>query len=68
MRWNDLRRWKLAESELDGPFYGMNMMATSKDEFYVRTQYQVRKFISYWWPVPQDDIDRNPNLRQLPGW
>lgn len=68
LRWNDLRRWKLAESVLDGPFYGMNMMATTRDDFYVRTKYQERKFLSYWWPVPQDDIDRNPNLRQLPGW
>ncbi len=68
LSWNDLRRWNLAEEVLDGPFYGMNMMASTKDEFYKRTQYQVRKHISYWWPVPQDDIDRNTNLRQLPGW
>lgn len=68
LSWNDLRRWKLAEEVLSGPFYGMNMMATTKEDYYVRTQYQVRKFLSYWWPVPQDDIDRNPNLRQLPGW
>lgn len=66
--WNDLRRWKLAESILNGPFYGMNMMAKNRDEYYVRTKYQERKFLSYWWPVPQDDIDRNLNLRQLPGW
>ena len=68
LSWQDLRRWKLAEEELNGPFYGMNMDAGTKEEFYVRTEYQVRVFRSYWWPVPQDDIDRNPNLRQLPGW
>ncbi len=70
MSWNDLRRWLLAETELNGPFYGMNMDASEdeRDKFYTRTPYQVRKFISYWWPIPQDDIDRNPNLRQLPGW
>lgn len=68
LSWQDLRRWKLAETELNGPFYGMNMYATTRDEFYVRTSYQTRVFKSYWWPVPQDDIDRNPNLRQLPGW
>lgn len=66
--WNDLRRWKLAETELDGPFYGMNMDASTAEEFYKRTYYQTRVFKSYWWPVPQDDMDRNPNLRQLPGW
>ena len=68
LSWQDLRRWKLAETELDGQFYGMNMLATTPEEFYVRTSYQTRVFKSYWWPVPQDDIDRNPNLRQLPGW
>ena len=46
----------------------MNMDAGTPEEFYVRTYYQTRVFKSYWWPVPQDDIDRNPNLRQLPGW
>ena len=68
LSWQDLRRWKLAETELDGPFYGMNMDAGTRETFYVRTKYQDRVFKSYWWPVPQDDIDRNPNLRQLPGW
>ncbi len=68
LSWNDLRRWKLAEDVLDGQFYGMNMMAKTREEYYVRTPYQKRKFLSYWWPVPQDDIDRNLNLRQLPGW
>ncbi len=68
LSWQDLRRWKLAETELNGPFYGMNMDAGTREEFYVRTEYQRRVFKSYWWPVPQDDIDRNPNLRQLPGW
>ena len=70
IRWNDLRRWKEAEDVLDGPFFGMNLMAEKKDkeDYYKRVDLQDRKFISYWWPVPQDDIDRNPNLRQLPGW
>lgn len=69
-RFDDLRRWKLAETVLDGPFYGMDSRATktNRDEYYVRTKYQTRKFISYWWPIPQDDIDKNTNLRQLPGW
>ena len=68
MSWQDLRRWKLAEKELNGKFYGMNMDAATREDFYQRTEYQTRVFKSYWWPVPQDDIDRNPNLRQLPGW
>ena len=69
-RFDDLRRWKQAETVLDGPYYGMDSRATkaNRDDYYKRTQYQTRRFISYWWPIPQDDIDKNTNLRQLPGW
>lgn len=67
-RWYDLRRWKEAETVLDGDFYGMNTKADNKEDFYKRTKYQTRKFISYWWPIPQDDIDKNTNLVQIPDW
>ena len=69
-RFDDIRRWKEAETILDGPFYGMDSRANKnqRDAYYKRTQYQTRKFISYWWPIPQDDIDKNLNLRQVPGW
>lgn len=70
LRWFDLRRWKEAENVLNGKFYGMNMLAEkdNRDDFYKRVSYQTRKFISYWWPIPQDEIDKNPNLKQMPGW
>lgn len=70
IRFDDLRRWKETETALNGKFYGMNALAksTERDEYYKRTLYQTRRFISYWWPIPQDDIDKNTNLRQLPGW
>ena len=41
---------------------------SNRDDYYKRTQYQTRRFISYWWPIPQDDIDKNVNLRQFPEW
>lgn len=65
IRFDDLRRWKEAETALNGKFYGMNALAksTERDEYYKRTLYQTRRFISYWWPIPQDDIDKNTNLR-----
>ena len=70
LRWFDLRRWKEAENVLNGNFYGMNMLAEkgNRDEFYKRVRYQTRKFKIYWWPIPQDEIDKNPNLKQMPGW
>ena len=69
-RWYDLRRWKEAENVLTGNYYGMNTLADKdhRNDFYKRTKYQTRKFISYWWPIPQDDIDKNVNLVQIPDW
>jgi hypothetical protein len=73
-RFNDIRRWKMGHL-LSGKFYGMNFQGTEKSDdkndpnaFYVRKPYLTRRFISYWMPVPQDEMDINPNLRQLPGW
>lgn len=67
IRFDDLRRWKEAETALNGKFYGMNALAksTERDEYYKRTLYQTRRFISYWWPIPQDDIDKNLNSATL---
>ena len=70
LRFNDLRRWKLAKDLLDGDFYAMNAYAQAgnRDDYYKRVVYETRKFISYWFPIPQDDIDKNTNLRQTPDW
>ncbi len=77
IRFHDLRRWKLAEEKLDGDFYGMNFYGTENSDnqgdpnaFYRRTVYQERVFTkkNYWFPVPQNEIDKNPNLVQNPFW
>lgn len=74
-RFDDIRRWKKGFDCLDGPFWGMNFAGTKKSDdssdpeaYFVRKVYQTRKFRSYWMPIPQADIDKNPNLIQLPGW
>lgn len=70
IRYLDIRRWKIAEEVLNTDFYGMNSHATSESSFYQRTVYQHRVFEHkyYWFPIPQSDIDKNPNLVQNPGW
>lgn len=75
IRFDDIRRWKLAEDLINKSFWGMNFLGTKKSDdvndpeaFYVRKTYLERRFRSYWLPVPQTEIDKNPNLRQLPGW
>lgn len=76
-RFNDLRRWLLADKYLSGRFYGMNFEGRDKSDdpnnsnaYYVRTYHRSRMFTPkmYLWPVPQDEMDKNPNLTQAPGY
>lgn len=77
IRYDDLRRWKEAEHELNREFYGMNFYGTenSDDEnnekaFFKRTVYQKRVYNKeyYWFPVHQTEMDKNPKLEQAPFW
>lgn len=69
LRYNDLRRWKEAETVLNGPFYGMNYSGTG-DSFYQLTAYQTRvyKKAYYWFPIHQTELDKNEKLVQNPYW
>lgn len=77
IRYFDLRRWKKAEEVLNQPMYGMNFSGTELSDdpdnpkaFFVRTQYinrvYERKF--YWYPIYQEEIDKDPTLMQAPFW
>jgi hypothetical protein len=77
VRFDDIRRWKQVEELLSVDFYGMNHNGTVNSDdvrnynaFYVRTQYFKRGFTwkNSWICINQGQIDKNPNLRQLPGW
>lgn len=77
VRFHDLRRWKIADKYLGGKLYGMNHDGSEKSDdvnnpkaFYKRTYYKSRTFSKrmYLWPVPQKQMDINPNLRQAPGY
>ncbi|MBB6463160.1 RagB/SusD family nutrient uptake outer membrane protein [Flammeovirga kamogawensis] len=44
---------------------------TAKNDFENNVIFHERNFDEnkhYWWPLPQTEIDRNPNLSQNPGW
>lgn len=73
LRYFDTRRWKIAEKTDAGPFYGMNAEGgTSNTDlaFFKRTRFESRVFRKsfYYFPIPQSEIQRNPNLIQNPGW
>jgi len=76
-RYFDVRRWKIPDqpgSNQGGNFYGMNMNAgtsLSDPAFHVRTvaftrTSWVRKM--YFFPYGQDEMDRNKQLVQFPGY
>lgn len=77
IRYMDIRRLKLGEQILNRDFYGMNYFGTKlsddendPDAYFVRTKYQTRSFMkkNYFFPIPQAQIDINPNLVQNPFW
>ncbi len=71
-RWDDIRRWRIAEQlpEVTGACYGMNKTGDNNNEFYQRTVFQTRvwKKQYYWFPIFITTIENNPNLRQSPFW
>lgn len=69
-RYDDLRRWKEAETVLNGDFYGMNYNGRDAESFYQRTVYLTRKYNKafYWFPIHQSEMDKNENLVQNPYW
>lgn len=73
LRYFDTRRWKIAEQTDGGPFYGMNVEAGTSNtdpNFFKRTRFETRVFRKsfYFFPIPQTEVQRNPNLVQNPGW
>ncbi|MDR3250656.1 MAG: RagB/SusD family nutrient uptake outer membrane protein [Tannerella sp.] len=69
-RYWDLRRWKLAESYFSRPIRGWNIYATDVAGFYQVRNIYFRDFLNkdYLWPISQEEMLRNPNLVQSPGW
>lgn len=77
IRYRDIRRWKIGEEVLNGNFYGMNFTGAENNDnesnpkaFFKRSVYQQRVFTkkNYWFPIPQGEIDKNPNLVQNKGF
>jgi hypothetical protein len=60
MYYNDIRRWKTAETVMNAMIYKYDGSAI-----------ETRKFDAardYWWPIPQTEMDLNPALEQNSGY
>lgn len=68
----DMRRWLLAGECFNVKAQGMNINATSIDDFATLTTVDFeRRFTSptnYLLPIPNDDVNRNQNLVNNPGY
>lgn len=70
IRFNDMRRWKIAEEVFKTPIYGLNNLGSTDEEFYKRKVFMTRSFHKkmYLWPIRQNYIDNNKNLVQNKFW
>lgn len=58
--YNDIRRWKIAETVMNGAIYNSQGAA-----IVTRTFDATR---DYWWPIPHTQRELNPNLEQNPHY
>ncbi|WP_346239130.1 RagB/SusD family nutrient uptake outer membrane protein [Niabella insulamsoli] len=70
-RFWDLRRWKLAASELNSDIKGWNIVGKSAADYNIETIIHDQHFITprdYLWPIGNYDTRRNAKLVENPGW
>jgi hypothetical protein len=71
-RYMDIRRWMIADKVYDTPITGMNINGNNKTFYDNPGKNPVMQRTwddkMYFWPIPQESIDRNENLVQNLGW
>ena len=69
-RYWDIKRWKLADDYFNRPIKGWNIFKSDVESFYEVKNIFSRKYLKrdYLWPISQNELLRNPNLVQNPGW
>ncbi|UFH54268.1 RagB/SusD family nutrient uptake outer membrane protein [Spirosoma sp. KNUC1025] len=71
LRLFDIRRWKIAETAVPGPVYGITYKDASGALATVQVVAVNRTFDAtrhYLWPIPQKERNLTPTLTQNPGW
>ncbi|SMO83770.1 Starch-binding associating with outer membrane [Saccharicrinis carchari] len=70
-RYDDIRRWKQAETYFSTPVKGWSVTESQIDRFYTLINVGERSFITprdYFQPIKTEELSRNPNLIQNLGW
>lgn len=78
LRLYDLFRWRTAQIKLNEPVFGMKLTDDPQnydggyqidDEgYYFYEDPNFREDVDYLWPIPQTELDINPNLGQNPSY
>ena len=70
-RFFDILRWKIAENLINGPMGGMRWTKNGSAFTGTRITFETRKFNSpqmYYQPIPLQEVNKNSQLLQNPGW
>lgn len=70
-RYWDIRRWKIAETVMNQPRTGLSITPNGTGFLYNSINVLTTKFVSpkmYLYPIPYDEVLKNPNMKQNPGW
>ncbi len=70
-RYWDIKRWKIAQTVMNQPRTGVSISKVGSSLTYnyitvLATKFQAPKM--YLNPVPYDEVLKNPNMKQNPGW
>jgi len=76
IRHYDILRWHIAHIVLDANVYGSKVcdlpgacrFTVDAQGHYYLYKRAFRENVDYLWPIPQSEIDINPNLEQNPGY
>ncbi|MET1056299.1 MAG: RagB/SusD family nutrient uptake outer membrane protein [Pedobacter sp.] len=68
LRTDDIRRWKIAETTLNGYAHGAKFGDPAVDNGYIRAQKRTFTAKDYLWPIPSSERGLNSNLTQNTGY
>ncbi|WP_420148534.1 RagB/SusD family nutrient uptake outer membrane protein [Spirosoma sp.] len=69
LRIDDIRRWRIAETVLNGYAHGAKFGDPAVDNGYIRAQRrQFDPARNYLWPLPASELNLNKSLTQNPGY
>jgi hypothetical protein len=70
-RFFDIRRWEIAPTVMNQPRMGVSITNSNGSLTYNYVPVLTTKFVApkmYYYPIPYDEVLKNPNLKQNPGW